>query len=100
MSKVYVLSHVYEYGEDNEFDEVKELGIYSTKEKAEQAVDRYYALNGFNRYPRSCFQIDEQELDVDAFWTEGFMTYEEINEYQKENNICQGEEYKKSIFDE
>ena len=94
---VYVLMHAYEYGNENELDEIKELGIYSTKEKAEEAIDRYYVLSGFNRYPRSCFQIINRELDKDSAWTEGFMTYEEIEKYQAENSICRGDEYKNSI---
>ena len=98
-NKVYVLSHVYEYGENEEFDEIKDLGIYTTKQKAEEAIERYIVLDGFNKYPRSCFQIREQTVDVDAFWTDGFMTYEEIQNYQKENNICQGSEYKKSVYE-
>lgn len=97
---VYVLTHVYEYGENNEFDEIKELGIYSTRQKAEEAIERYCVLEGFNRYPRSCFQICEQRVDVDYEWTEGFMTAEEIEMYQSDNDICQSNDYKKSIYQE
>ena len=98
--KVYVLSHVYEYGENDEFDEIKELGIYSTKQKAEEAIERYYILSGFKRYPRSCFQIREQKVDLDFEWTDGFMTDEDIERFQVENDICRDERYKRSNYDD
>ncbi len=95
---VYKLSHMYEYGDNCEYDEHKELGIYSTRAKAEEAIRRYITLPGFNKYPVNCFFIDEYVVDNDSEWTEGFMTAEEIEQYQEENNICRGDEYKKSIY--
>lgn len=66
---VYKLVHMYEREEG---DEIKELGIYSTHKKAEEAIDRYKLLEGFNEHPVDCFCIDECELDKDAEWTDGF----------------------------
>ena len=78
---VYELVHIYERGED---DEIKNLGIYSTRRKAEEAIDRYKILEGFNKYPIDCFFINECELDKDAWWTEGFINSEDAKqEFQK-----------------
>lgn len=99
MEFVYVLYHVYEYGENDEFDECKKLGIYSTQEKAQEAIERYAVLEGFNKYPRSCFEIFKHKVDVDLEWTDGFMSWEEIEKYQEENNVCRTDEYKKSIYE-
>ena len=46
MSKVYLLQHYYDYGKESEHEEVKELGVYSTRELAEEAIDRYATLPG------------------------------------------------------
>ena len=35
--KVYLLEHAYDYGENLEHTEVKTLGIYESREKAEKA---------------------------------------------------------------
>lgn len=72
LSKVYLLQHYYDYGKESEHEEVKELGVYSTRELAEEAADRYLPLPGFRDYPRECFQISEFVVDRDTAWTEGF----------------------------
>ena len=72
MSKVYLLEHSYVYGEESDFDEAKTLGVYSTRELAEEAGDRYAPLPGFRDYPRECFQISKFVVDRDTAWTEGF----------------------------
>ena len=72
---VYSLIHVYERDDE---DEIKELGIYSTYQKAQEAMYRYFKLQGFNNYPIDCFQIKESIVDEDAAWTEGFCSSNEI----------------------
>lgn len=67
---VYKLVHMYEREDE---DEIKELGLYSTYENAQKAIERYRFLKGFNEHPVECFLIDECELDKDAAWTEGFI---------------------------
>ena len=75
MSKVYLLEHSYVYGEESDFDEAKTLGVYSTRELAEEARDRYAALPGFRDFPLDCFFIAEPTLDKDAAgWEEGFVS--------------------------
>lgn len=79
--RYYGLFHSYDYqcreGDRNretffEDMEMKTLGIYSSKEKAEDALERYYKLPGFNKYLRECFCIYQCKLDDDEGWNEGF----------------------------
>lgn len=76
MKFAYVLQHSYEVGEDGSFDEVKLIGVYSSKEKAEQVIRRYIILPGFKDYPIECFHISKYEIDKDQ-WTEGFINWDE-----------------------
>lgn len=76
MKFAYVLQHSYEVGEDGSFDEVKLIGVYSSKEKAEQVIRRYIILPGFKEHPMECFHISEYEIDKDQ-WTEGFINWGE-----------------------
>ena len=72
MSKVYLLEHYYDYGEGSEHQEVRELGVYSTRELAKEAIGRFSSQEGFRDYPLDCFRISELVVDRDATWTEGF----------------------------
>ena len=67
--KVYILQHS---RKTNEEENVKTIGIYSSKKKAEEAKKRMKKLKGFKRYPRG-FSIDPYVLDQD-YWEEGFIT--------------------------
>lgn len=77
MGKVYLLQHCYEYEvvEDISKENIKIIGIYSSRERAEQAIERYKLKEGFNRFPVDCFYIDGYELDQDH-WKDGFITYD------------------------
>lgn len=75
--KVFVLQHVHQITSDQE--DVKLMGIYSSRERAEEAQSRMIKLPGFSDAPDG-FHIDEYEVDVDH-WTEGyvsFISYERI----------------------
>ena len=78
MNIVYLLRHTYEYGEELEHETTKELGVYSSLEKAREAKKRYFLLEGFRKYPEECFFICEYQLDKDSEWTEGFVSTDEI----------------------
>jgi ribonucleotide reductase alpha subunit len=80
MKQLYLLYHVYEYGKELEHECTKELGIYSSLEKAEEAKERYSKLEGFNKYPIESFFVVDFTLDKDEAWTEGFVSSDEINE--------------------
>ena len=71
MVSVFLLQHSYEI---DEIDETKVIGIYTSREKAEIAVEKYKNLPGFNDYPNS-FIIDHYELDK-GHWEEGFIKWE------------------------
>ncbi len=71
--KMYQLYHEYEYGEKNEYKEIKHLGIYSSEQEASKAIDRYYKLAGFKKHPKDCFKVGEYIVDVDTNWKEGFV---------------------------
>ena len=70
---MYLLYHLYEYGENNEKEECKILGIYSSEKTAYEAIERYYKLDGFKRYPKECFIVDKYKVDIDTDWKEGFV---------------------------
>jgi uncharacterized protein (DUF952 family) len=68
---IHVLAHVYKTRQ-GDYEE-KLLGSYSSRAKAQQAIERYKKLPGFRRHPGS-FVIFESPLDQDAAWIEGFFT--------------------------
>jgi len=72
MTILHVLRHEYE-GETGE-EEEKFLGIYSSEQRAREAIARFRDKPGFRDYPDG-FQIYEEELDRDfGWWSEGFDT--------------------------
>lgn len=77
-NKMYLLYHQYEYGENNENEEIKILGIYSSEQEAFKAIERYYKLDGFKKYSKDCFGIDEYNVDVDSGWKEGFVNSDDL----------------------
>lgn len=70
MASVFVLQHVHELEGGDE--DVKLIGVYSTREQAFSAVERLRSLPGFCDEP-SGFNVDEYSLDQDQ-WTEGYVT--------------------------
>lgn len=60
---VYVLWHLYYYGRSNEHEEVKMLGVYSTKLQAIGAIKKFLLLPGFKDYSVSCFEIYKCKID-------------------------------------
>lgn len=78
--KRYLLQHYYEYGEEEEYEEIKTLGIYSSREKASEAIERYFKLKGFRDYPKDCFYISEFPVDEDYQWWDGFVSTDEIEQ--------------------
>ena len=72
MKKVYLLQHVHELGDAAE--DVKVIGVYSSRESADAAVRRLTKQPGFSSFPSS-FVVEEYEVDQDH-WLEGFVTVE------------------------
>jgi len=87
MKKFYLLGHVYECGKDREFECQKNLGLYETERLAKKALNRYSKLEGFERFYKSTFFIEEYIFNEDMYWNEGFFDWTEENETNKgENN--------------
>ena len=62
--KLYVLWHIHELHDDyGTHDEEKLIGIYSTEEKAAEAIEAHKDLEGFRDYPVECFEIHEAVVD-------------------------------------
>ena len=57
---------------DEEFDNVKIIGVYSEDSRVQAAIARARLREGFREEP-DCFMSDRYTLDEDN-WTEGFVT--------------------------
>ncbi len=57
---------------DEEYDDVKIVGVYSTENAAMAAIDRARLREGFRDEP-DCFVASPYTLDEDS-WTEGFVS--------------------------
>lgn len=68
--KVYVLQHVHSHDAGEE--DVKLIGIYSSPENAQAAVERLSRAPGFCD-ALTGFHIDEYQVDKDQ-WAEGYVT--------------------------
>jgi hypothetical protein len=66
---VFVVQHTHKLEDGGE--DVKLVGVYSSEERAREAVDRLSRKPGFRDHPDS-FQIDRYRVDSDQ-WTEGFV---------------------------
>jgi hypothetical protein len=69
MRAVFVVLHVHELDLDHE--DVKLIGVYSSRQRAEEAVVRLSACPGFRDSPDT-FHIDEYKVDRDH-WEEGYV---------------------------
>lgn len=87
-NKMYLLYHEYEYGENNEHEDIKILGIYSSEQEASQAIERYYKLAGFKEYPKECFIIDDYNVNVDTYWKEGFINSADLDRDFEILTVC------------
>jgi len=67
---VFLLWHVHEFPDGE--DDAKLIGVYSSREKAEQARQRVASQPGFRELPHG-FQVSTYPLDKDH-WTEGYVT--------------------------
>jgi hypothetical protein len=69
--EVFLLWHVHDFG-DGEEDE-KLIGVYSSQEKAKEAIVRLKDQPGFVDLPEG-FGIYAYTVDKDTHWTEGYVT--------------------------
>ena len=73
MAKIYELVH-YDREDDNGIDFEKIVGVYSSEEKAQQAIERLRDKPGFRDCPRG-WLICDIEVDKDTAWEDGFATF-------------------------
>ena len=69
MTNVFIVQHVHDLGEG--IEDVKLIGVYSSPESAEQAVERLRTAPGF-RDELDGFSVDSYKMDKDH-WVEGFV---------------------------
>lgn len=69
MKKVYLIQHV---NINNDENDIKVIGIFSTLNKAKAAIKILSKKKGFKTSIKG-FSTDEYELDK-IFWSEGFIT--------------------------
>jgi hypothetical protein len=69
MASVFVLQHVHEW--EDGVEDVKFIGVYSSRENAQKAVARLGRLPGFADAPDG-FHLDEYRVDHDH-WVEGYV---------------------------
>lgn len=70
MTRVFVLQHVHSL--DDGSDDVKFIGVYSSRDNAQAAITRLRQAPGFSEAPTG-FHIDEYQIDKDQ-WMEGYST--------------------------
>jgi hypothetical protein len=70
MQHVYVVQHSRSLGEEDQ--DTKFIGVYTSEQRAEEAVARARTLPGFRDTPDAFF-IDKYALDKD-YWAEGFIS--------------------------
>jgi hypothetical protein len=69
MASVFVLQHV--HAREDGIEDVKFIGVYSSREKADAAVARLDRLPGFSDAPGG-FHVDEYRVDQDH-WVQGYV---------------------------
>jgi hypothetical protein len=72
MTSVFVLQHVHSREDGSE--DVKFIGVYSSRENAEAAKTRLSRQPGFADVPDG-FHVDEYRVDQDH-WVEGYVAVE------------------------
>jgi hypothetical protein len=72
---VYFLRHTHEDERLENGEDVKLIGVYSSRVNAEEALLRSKMLKGFSDH-QDGFEIDPYRLDQDQ-WTAGFITEDE-----------------------
>lgn len=68
--------HCYEYEvtESISKENIKNIGIYSSRKKAKKVIKKYKEKKGFSRFPVNCFKIYKYKLNK-SYWKDGFIPY-------------------------
>lgn len=71
---VFLLWHTHDLTDDDgTHEEVKLIGVFSSEEKANEAIDLLKDKEGFRDYPSDNFEIHKNTVDRPG-WTDGFCT--------------------------
>ena len=76
MTRAYILQHV--HATENGGEDVKLIGVYSSRDTAQAAVARLSQVAGF-RDDVAGFHIDEYQIDRDQ-WAEGYSTIASVGQ--------------------
>jgi hypothetical protein len=71
MTTVFCLRHMEDDAKKDGSQSYKAVGVYSTRDRAREALGRYLHLKGFKDYPER-WRIQECVLDAGEGWAEGF----------------------------
>lgn len=80
MQEVFILHHVHELTTGEE--DIKLIGVYSTQQEAEDALNRVKDKPGFCDDIKG-FTVNSYKLNRDG-WTEGFFTYNHSEAYKED----------------
>jgi hypothetical protein len=69
LKRVFVVQHSYHL---DGCEETKLIGVYTTRQAADEAIRRLVVAPGFRDHPTD-FNVDEYPLDADH-WSEGFFS--------------------------
>lgn len=70
---VFFLEHIYEI---NDNEEIKHIGVFSSYNKAIEAINFLKNKPGFKDHPLDCFKVSEAIID-NFEWKEGFISWED-----------------------
>ena len=71
---VFLLWHTHDLTDDcGTHEEVKLIGVFSSEEKASEAMEQLKDKEGFRDFPASCFEIAGMKVDQSS-WADGFFT--------------------------
>jgi uncharacterized protein YutD len=76
---VYLLRHEYEYGEENEYEATRTIGVYSKRKLAIKVIEHLRYLAEYCNYPKNSFVIEKYKIDKDIRWEEGFISWDEAS---------------------
>ena len=79
MMSVFVLQHVHSM--DDGVEDVKLIGVYSSREKAQATAARLARVSGFSDAPDD-FHIDEYRVDQDQ-WVEGYVSFTDAKRHRE-----------------
>lgn len=69
---LYYLEHIYD---DNGQDEIKHIGVFSTLNKANMAIEHLKSLPGFSKHSIECFHIYQAKVD---YYEKSYISWHDV----------------------